>query len=850
MTISSSTSKTDPYVGNSSTTNFPFSFKVFSEDELSVVLTVDGVDTELALNSDYSASLNSDQNSSPGGHIVYPLSGSPLASTGQLIISRDVAYTQETDLLDGGSWNPDTVENALDKITMLAQQLLEALNRAIKTPIGSSDGVSVDLPAPAALRVLQWNAGATALQNALISEFTSVTGLSAWNVEQFSGDDSTVTFTLSDDPGNENNCQIYISGVYQQKDAYTVSGAVITFSEAPPTGTDNIEVVYPGTTALGSIDAADSTFLAAGGGSFARTVQDKLRETLSVEDKGSDCDGSDDSAAFTAAIADLTSGGMILVSCQLSARVVWTQHNIWLQGQGVKKTTITNTGAAGEYTLDCDHGAQATAKLPMSVNIRDLTLNGGSGNGLSLTQVKNGGARNVEINTAGTGLKLSSVFNAVFDSLFFRNYDTGVTGDASNVSNNNTFRNLHFFDGNAGAVPIDTTGINQSLFEEIVLEGSNVSGISVSGTGNTFINPRFESLDPDAGPYISMSGRQHRVINPLLTLAAADILTTQGRYLIECAGTKCNFDNVNIDIPTRVLKFTSDSNQCEATVDTTYASPLDFDALVMDYGDNNTIHYNNNDHIFNNEITWSDSEVTNYFTESIDFSDATADGCTGPTAATGADARSGPLQEGNISKFVPSGGNKRWYQDIAAEFGTISDKYVFVFSVWLKSLTSGGEYVKILIGDTLANAEADAVSVFIPDTKFVRVFLPYRVNNASGIANLYVGLKFDATSSAGAWHYAPQVVFSGTYSNTDNFIDAPFSPMAYVPTGSEARTVAKPNHSLDRYAKAVPSGTNGVFKAGQKIWNLAPAVGQPVGWVCVVSGTTGVGTWASMANLA
>lgn len=61
-------------------------------------------------------------------------------------------------------------------------------------------------------------------------------------VQNFSGDGSTVDFTLSYDPGTENNTQVYISGVYQQKNTYSVSSTTLTFSTAPPVGT-TIEVM-------------------------------------------------------------------------------------------------------------------------------------------------------------------------------------------------------------------------------------------------------------------------------------------------------------------------------------------------------------------------------------------------------------------------------------------------------------------------------------------------------------------------------------------------------------------------------------------------------------------------------
>jgi hypothetical protein len=62
-------------------------------------------------------------------------------------------------------------------------------------------------------------------------------------IANFNGNGSTVAFTLASAPANENTTNIYINGVYQQKDTYSVAGAVVTFSQAPPT-TSSIEVNY------------------------------------------------------------------------------------------------------------------------------------------------------------------------------------------------------------------------------------------------------------------------------------------------------------------------------------------------------------------------------------------------------------------------------------------------------------------------------------------------------------------------------------------------------------------------------------------------------------------------------
>ncbi len=62
-------------------------------------------------------------------------------------------------------------------------------------------------------------------------------------IANFTGNGSTVAFTLASAPTGENSTNVYINGVYQQKNTYSVAGAVLTFSEAPPV-TSSIEVNY------------------------------------------------------------------------------------------------------------------------------------------------------------------------------------------------------------------------------------------------------------------------------------------------------------------------------------------------------------------------------------------------------------------------------------------------------------------------------------------------------------------------------------------------------------------------------------------------------------------------------
>jgi len=74
-------------------------------------------------------------------------------------------------------------------------------------------------------------------------------------LNSFSGDGSDTTFTLTQNPASENNTQIFIDGVYQRKDSYSVSGTTLTFDAAPENGTA-IEVMMFTQTDINTLPAS------------------------------------------------------------------------------------------------------------------------------------------------------------------------------------------------------------------------------------------------------------------------------------------------------------------------------------------------------------------------------------------------------------------------------------------------------------------------------------------------------------------------------------------------------------------------------------------------------------------
>jgi hypothetical protein len=302
MTISSTTRIAGPFIGNGTASAFPFTFKVFAATDLDVIkLTVStGTESTLVLTTDYTVSLNGDQNSNPGGTVT--LTAGALASGFTLTITSDIANLQPTDLTNQGGFYPEVITDSLDRATIQIQQIADIGDRTLKIPI--SDGtLNMELPT----KTERANSFLSFDANGLPSVVTAgSSGAPATITRQvFSGTGSQTVFTLASDPGAlGNSAQVYIGGVYQQRSTYTIAGTTLTFSAAPVAGTDNIEFVNFLTSNIGATSADLVTYTPSGTGAVARSAASKFGDVVSLKDFGAVGDNvADDTAALNAALA-------------------------------------------------------------------------------------------------------------------------------------------------------------------------------------------------------------------------------------------------------------------------------------------------------------------------------------------------------------------------------------------------------------------------------------------------------------------------------------------------------------------------------------------------------------------
>lgn len=155
MTVPSATNKVS-YAGNDSTTIFSFSFKIFLNTDITVTIRDSaGNETVQVLNTDYTVTGVGDD---AGGSITYPVTGDPLPTGSSIFIERILTQTQDTNLRNQGDWNPEVVEDELDRSRMIDQQEQTEIDRTVKFKTTTDrSGNTNEIPDAEDGKVLGWN---------------------------------------------------------------------------------------------------------------------------------------------------------------------------------------------------------------------------------------------------------------------------------------------------------------------------------------------------------------------------------------------------------------------------------------------------------------------------------------------------------------------------------------------------------------------------------------------------------------------------------------------------------------------------------------------------------------------
>ena len=128
MTVSSTTVK-NSYSGNGSTTSFNYTFKIFADSDLQVIIrSSTGTETTKTITTHYTVSGAGNTN---GGSVTFT-SGNIPANGETVVLRRNVPQTQAIDYIANDPFPAETHEEGLDRATMTTQQVQEELDRSIK----------------------------------------------------------------------------------------------------------------------------------------------------------------------------------------------------------------------------------------------------------------------------------------------------------------------------------------------------------------------------------------------------------------------------------------------------------------------------------------------------------------------------------------------------------------------------------------------------------------------------------------------------------------------------------------------------------------------------------------------
>lgn len=177
MTVSSTTTKSSGN-GDGSNNTFPYAFKVFDQADLKVIIRSSaGTETVKTITTHYTVT---GVGNAGGGNVVFTSGNIPV--TGEtVVIRREAALTQATDYVANDPFPAAAHEDALDKLTFLAQQQQEEIDRSIK------------LSRTNTMTSTEFTVGATTRANKILAFDNSGEISVTQELGTFKGTDATVT---------------------------------------------------------------------------------------------------------------------------------------------------------------------------------------------------------------------------------------------------------------------------------------------------------------------------------------------------------------------------------------------------------------------------------------------------------------------------------------------------------------------------------------------------------------------------------------------------------------------------------------------------------------------------------
>ena len=298
MTVSSLTTK-NSYSGNGSTSAFSYTFKIFDDDDVTVIIRTDSTGTETVKTKTTHYTVSGVGNA--GGGTITFTSGNIPASGETVLLLRNTPLTQTTDYTPNDPFPAATHEDALDKLTLISQDTQEEIDRSIKLSRANTM-TSTEFTVPAATRANKIFAFDSSGELAVTQEIGTFRGdwaaSTAYAVRDLVKDTST-------------------NNIFIVNEAHTSSGAQPLTTNANSAKYDLIVDAASATTS--ATNAASSATAAASSASTASTQASNASTSASTASTQASNASTSASAAATSATAAATSATAAAASATAAA---------------------------------------------------------------------------------------------------------------------------------------------------------------------------------------------------------------------------------------------------------------------------------------------------------------------------------------------------------------------------------------------------------------------------------------------------------------------------------------------------------------------------------------------------
>jgi hypothetical protein len=321
--------------------------------------------------------------------------------------------------------------------------------------------------------------------------------------KRFNGDGSTTAFTLDVAPSSTLDIEVFVGNVRQDPNsAYTLSGTTLTFTGAPPSGTNNIYVVHQAK-AVGTITPGANTVgvteLNLSDGSNGQVITTNGSGTLSF------------STISSSGSYDLNGGELILDADADTSITADTDDQIDIKIAGTDVANITNSSS----DLVITHAVQ-DKDIVFKGNdggsaITALTIDMSTGGRLEVNGIKSSGGNTTIFNEDGgnSDFRVESAGNTHAISLDNGNERLNIASSSSGSGVAGAHFGIDTFLSQFvrnGSVPVEISrNTNDGSLVDFVQAGTTEGTVSVSGSTvsyNAFCGSHWSRLADNSKPTI------------------------------------------------------------------------------------------------------------------------------------------------------------------------------------------------------------------------------------------------------------------------------------------------------------------------------------------------------------